>query len=348
LQQVDDLLAAGRIAVYPVDARGLIANPSYTSTPAESAIADALDLGHTNMGGPGHAPGSRIGEQGPALPLSSTTGQFARQTTAEHGTMRQIAEQSGGIAFYEGNAFKSAFASVIADGSNYYTLAYSPENKQLDGAFRKIEVKLPGAKDANAARYHLSYRRGYFADPFQVQPTKTAAWAAGSSMVHNAPSSARLLFQARVLPADSPAGQPTSQIQKPDTDLGGSLARKLHGPLKRYSIDFLADMHRVNADLAEDGRRYSTLEFIAIAYDAEGKILNYSDRTFKRIIQPAKYGEFLQAGWPMHQDLDLPAGEIYLRLGVRDITTGWLGSLEIPVKVAIQPQENMQGHLKPD
>jgi hypothetical protein len=85
-------------------------------------------------------------------------------------------------------------------------------------------------------------------------------------------------------------------------------------------------MHRVNADLAEDGRRYSTLEFIAIAYDAEGNILNYSDRTFKRVIGPAKYGEFLQAGWPMHQELDLPAGDIYLRLGVRDITTGWLGS----------------------
>jgi VWFA-related protein len=339
LQQVDDLLAAGRIAVYPVDARGLIPNPSYTSTPAESAVADALDSGHANMGGPGHAPGNRIGEQGPALRISST-GQFARQTTAEHGTMRQIAEQSGGIAFYEGNAFKSAFASAIADGANYYTLAYSPENKQLDGNFRKIEVKFLDLKDAKETKYRLSYRRGYFADPIPVQPTKASAWAAGSSMVHNAPSSARVLFQAKVLPADGSAIPATVQNQPPNTDSGGSLTRKLQGPLQRYSIDFVADMHRVNADLAEDGRRYSTLEFIAIAYDADGKILNYSDRTFKRVIGPAKYGELLQAGWPMHQELDLPAGDIYLRLGVRDITTGWLGSLEIPLKVAIEAQKN--------
>jgi VWFA-related protein len=346
LQQVDDLLAAGRIAVYPVDARGLIPDSSYaaTSTSKDTALSDALDPGHAIVGtSMGHypSPSGKIGEQGRAIPAGSI-GQFSRQTTAEHGTMQQIAEQSGGVAFYENNGFKKIFSSVIADGANYYTLAYSPENKQLDGKFRKIEIKLLGssnagstnAKDPKDATYHLSYRRGYFADPLQAQPTKVSAVVAGSSMVHNAPSSARLLFQARVLPADDPAVQSAAQTQQPEADSGGSLTRKLHGPLKRYSIDFLADMHRVSADLAEDGRRYSTLEFIAIAYDADGKMLNYSDRTFKRVIGPAKYGEFLQAGWPMHQELDLPAGDIYLRLGVRDITTGWLGSLEIPVKVA--------------
>ena len=354
LQQVDDLLAAGRIAVYPVDARGLIPDSSYTATSTYKDTArDALDSGPSIVGtNMGHYPSAsgRIGEQGAAIAAGST-GQFARQTTAEHGTMQQIAEQSGGIAFYDDNGFKKIFSSVIADGANYYTLAYSPENKQLDGQFRKIEVKLMDLKDRRVgtdprapidpknAKYRLSYRRGYFADPSQAQPAKVSAVVAGSSMVHNAPSSARLLFQARVLPADDPAVRSAAQAQQPAADSGGSLTRKLQGPLKRYAIDFLADMHRVNADLAEDGRRYSTLEFIAIAYDADGKMLNYSDRTFKRSIGPAKYGEFMQAGWPMHQELDLPAGDIYLRLGVRDITTGWLGSLEIPVKVAIQTQE---------
>jgi len=344
LQQVDDLLAADRIAVYPVDARGLIPNPTFTTTPADTPVPEVLTVGHLEMGGMGHMPSANgtIGSQGRSIP-SASTGQFVRQTAAEHGTMRQIAEESGGVAFYEDNAFKKAFASAIADGSNYYTLAYSPENKQLDGQFRKIEIKLlasnnlPGSnnlKDANVAKYRLSYRRGYFADAPQAGSSKASTWAAGSSMVHNAPGSARLLFQAKVLPAaDGSAGQSAVQIQPLNADAGGSLTHQLTGPLKRYSIDFLADMHRVNADLAEDGARHSTLEFIAIAYDANGKILNYSDRTFKRIIHPAKYSEFLQTGWPMHQELDLPAGDVYLRLGVRDITTGWLGSLEIPVKV---------------
>jgi VWFA-related protein len=336
LQQVDDLLAADRVAVYPVDARGLIPNPTFTTTPVDTPAADALVPGRLEMGSMGHMPSASgaIGAQGRAIAPGSG-GQFVRQTAAEHGTMRQIAEESGGVAFYEDNAFKKAFASAIADGSSYYTLAYSPENRQLDGKFRKIEVKLLGSIDPKAASYHMSYRRGYFADPPQVGPSKASAWAAGSSMVHNAPGSARLLFQARVLPADDSTVQASTQNQQPKIDAGGVLTNKLTGPLKRYAIDFLADMHRVNADWAEDGARHSTLEFIAIAYDANGKILNYSDRTFKRIIHPAQYSEFLQAGWPMHQELDLPAGDVYLRLGVRDITTGWLGSLEIPVKVGM-------------
>jgi VWFA-related protein len=340
LQEVDDLLAADRIAVYPVDARGLIPNSTFVANPVNSPLSDALSLDHSNMGSMGHRPSASgaIGTQGAAISPGSP-GQFARQVAAEHGTMRQIAEQSGGVAFYESNGFNKAFAAAIGDGANYYTLAYSPGNAQLDGKFRKIEVKLLGAnntKDVNTAKYALSYRRGYFADPPQAKPTKATAWAAGSSMVHNAPNSARLFFQAKVLPA---SGGPV-QNQQSDPDSAGTLTHKLQGPLQRYSIDFLADMHRVNADFGDDGRRYSTLEFIAIAYDAQGKILNYSDRTFKRVIPPAKYGEVLQGGWPMHQELNVPAGDIYLRLGVRDTTTGWLGSLEIPIKVATKNQEN--------
>lgn len=333
LQEIDDLLVTDRIAVYPVDARGLLPNSSFVANPVNSPLADALSVDQSNTGSMGHLPSARgaFGPQGASISSpSGSQGQFARQVAAEHGTMRQIAEQSGGIAYYEGNGFNKALVSAVEDSANYYTLAYSPENKQLDGRFRKVEIKLLGAnnkKDAGTEKYSLSYRRGYFAEPPQAKPTKAAAWAAGSSMVHNAPGSVRLFFRAKVAPASAETTQDGQSSAGPT----GSLTPKLQGPLQRYSIDFLADMHRVNADLAEDGRRYSSLEFIAIAYNADGKILNYSDRTFKRTMDAAKYGEALQNGWPMHQDLDVPAGEIYLRLGVRDPATGWLGSLEIPL-----------------
>ncbi len=334
LQEVDDLLAAGRIAVYPVDARGLLPNSSFAANPVNSPLSDALVVDHSNMGSMGHLPSASgaIGTYGTSIP-SGSTGQFARQVAAEHGTMREVAEQSGGVAFYESNGFNKALASAIEDSASYYTLAYSPENKELDRRFRRIEVKLLDSnnkKNASTEKYTLSYRRGYFADPPQTKPTKATAWAAGSSMVHNAPGSARLFFRAKVMPASTgPAQDGEGQSKEASA---GSLTQKLQGPRQRYSIDFLADMHRVNAGVAEDGLHYSTLEFIAIAYDENGKILNYSDRSFKRKMDSAKYSEALQNGWPVHQDLDVPAGDIYLRLGVRDTTTGWLGSLEIPLK----------------
>jgi hypothetical protein len=36
---------------------------------------------------------------------------------------------------------------------------------------------------------------------------------------------------------------------------------------------------------------------------------------------------------PMHEELDVPIGEIYLRIAVHDLTTDRIGSVEIPLQV---------------
>jgi hypothetical protein len=36
----------------------------------------------------------------------------------------------------------------------------------------------------------------------------------------------------------------------------------------------------------------------------------------------------------LHQEIDLPAGKVYLRIGVRDLMSGRIGTLEIPLTVA--------------
>jgi len=35
----------------------------------------------------------------------------------------------------------------------------------------------------------------------------------------------------------------------------------------------------------------------------------------------------------MHQEIDLPEGQVYLRIGVHDILSGRIGTVEIPVTV---------------
>jgi hypothetical protein len=41
----------------------------------------------------------------------------------------------------------------------------------------------------------------------------------------------------------------------------------------------------------------------------------------------------MQTGMPMHQELDVPTGEVYLRIAIHDLSTDRIGSVEIPLRV---------------
>jgi hypothetical protein len=47
----------------------------------------------------------------------------------------------------------------------------------------------------------------------------------------------------------------------------------------------------------------------------------------------------LRLGIPVHQEIDLPAGDVYVRIGVRDATSGRLGTVEIPIRQGIGSRE---------
>ena len=68
-----------------------------------------------------------------------------------------LAEDTGGRAFFDSNAFGGVFDKVVADTSAYYVLGYSSTNPARDGRFRRIRIQL---KKADAK---LEYRVGYYA-----------------------------------------------------------------------------------------------------------------------------------------------------------------------------------------
>jgi hypothetical protein len=74
--------------------------------------------------------------------------------------MDQIADSTGGKAYYNRNDIDHEVALSIADGSTYYTVAYYPTDKDWNGKFRKVEIKVN--REATKSRY----RHGYYAtDP---------------------------------------------------------------------------------------------------------------------------------------------------------------------------------------
>ena len=121
LQTIAAQAARAGTAIYTIDGRGLIHG--------SSAIPDVVKAA---------APRSTVfdtGEDGPTI-LTSATGGF-RVTNVDD--------------------ISRAFGMIVRDTSTYYVIGYQPDNKVMDGKFRKIEVKtaVPGLS--------LRARKGYLA-----------------------------------------------------------------------------------------------------------------------------------------------------------------------------------------
>ena len=239
-------------------------------------------------------------------------------------TMLQLAEQTGGTPFYNSNAIKQSLSRAIENGSSYYTLTYSPEDKKFDGSFRKIQVKLAGRGN------ELAYRHGYYATAPASHGTDAQLGWDFSGLRPDAPPSSQIFFRARVLAA----GDPEAKDLQPKPGPAGDFAPKLKPPLRRTWVEYTADMRQVTADVDASGVHHSVIEFIVIAYGADGKMVNSTRRGFKLDMPQAVYDEVLKTGYSVSNELDLPDGDVWLRLAVHDVSADRLGSIEVPIKIA--------------
>jgi VWFA-related protein len=111
IDQVTKVLNNANLAVYPVDARGIIG-------------ADLTGAGMRFEGPTGHG-------DAPSLL-----------------TMSAIASMTGGKAYFNNNDIKGCIQEAMNDASVTYKLAYAPQGITWNGRYRKIkvEVGVPGAK----------------------------------------------------------------------------------------------------------------------------------------------------------------------------------------------------------
>jgi VWFA-related protein len=333
LRQTDDMLSSARVAVYPVDARGLMTLPStnaantYSSTPG--GVSGAMG-GSGIRGSRGSRGGRNLGSSssrssGSGMPAAAAADQkFLMQTVQEHDTMRQIAEDTGGEAYFDKNDLKDAVARAIANGSHYYTIGYVPSLEKYDGSFHRIRLNVDGG-------YQAEYRRGFYADdPAAAKVDPAAAQnAMNGAVTRGAPPLSEILFKVRVLPADDPAAKDVKLTPGAAGDV-----KDVKGPVKRYLIDYAVDPHPFAFSSLPDGSKRARVEFAAIAYSPDGKRLNFVDRGMAYSLTPALYNKVMTTGVPMHQEIDLPAGQIYLRVVVHDLDSTKVGSVEVPVVVA--------------
>src|SRR5277367_1065244 len=248
VRQADDMLSASRVAVYPVDARGLMSLPSTSAANRYSSVP----MAQSGFGGRGGRRGATPGGGMPGPPPGGTAmspaaaadQKFLTQTTLEHATMKEIAQDTGGEAFIDTNGLKDAVAQAIANGSHYYTIGYAPQITRFDGSFHRLKIAVDGG-------YAVAYRRGYYAD----DPAKAAIdpQQATNLMVaavqRGAPPLSQILFKIRVLPANDP----TVKAVRVSPDPAGAMAATLKQPVRRYFVDYAVDPRAFAFSTAPDG-----------------------------------------------------------------------------------------------
>jgi VWFA-related protein len=320
----DEMLSAARVAVYPVDARGIILPPSMDASNNYQSTTTGLPSGggggrrSGGMGGGGGLGGSAKNNSASAAAIKADN--TAIQTTAqEHATMQQIAQETGGEAFLNTNGLKEAIAQIVNKGSNYYTIGYVPTFKNYDGSFHRLKVTADGQSK-------LEYRQGYYADDLAHAKTKpqVAQHLMASALEQGAPPLSELIFKVRVQPVDTPAATATPAAKQ---------TVNFKGPAKHYTIDFGIPVRLLDFKTADDGVRHARLEFALVAYDPDGKRLNFIDQNANFDFPPDLYAKAQQFGLPVHQEIDLPVGQVFLRVVIHDLGTEHVGAIEVPLNV---------------
>jgi VWFA-related protein len=304
IRKTADLLTAGQVALYPVAAEGL----------ASDAVFEAN--------------GKEIGEKRPSLAMRDQVRQLQAgevDRDLNHSSMEELAKDTGGHAFYNTNGLGDALARVVNNGTRYYSLAYAPSNATMDGKYRRIQVKLLKGKDT------LAYRRGYYAD--DLETALAAAQKPDSDpllmlMGRNLPDYTQILYKIRVAPSDP---QPP-----PDAARIGSNT-EMKGPFTRYGVDFAISPRDLKLESSPDGARHGNIEIVLLAYDREGKPLNFVVTKGDLNLEPKVYASVQQVGLQIHKEIDVPREYVYLRTGIYDLKSSTAGTLGVPLTDVTAP-----------
>jgi VWFA-related protein len=285
IARTGNMLSDSQVAIYPLDARGLAGSGIFN-------VANEVNQNGATLRG---SMGSQMDRE-------------SDDRMASHGTMNDLADRTGGRAFYNRNDLDGAVRDSITDGSTYYTLGYYPENKDWNGGFRNIQVKL------RRGSVRLRYRIGYFA-------VDTAAFAKlnpkrqdeefDDALSLNVPVSTALPFQALVMP-------PSAKTEN------------------KVIVNYHVDPHALSFETSNDGLQAVNMECAVRVFPKKNpdKPVTTEAQKMGGALNPDAYAKIMKGFFPCRDSLTLQPGDYLLRLGVRDNVTGLIGtanaSLTIP------------------
>ena len=269
IRKATDALNRVNMAIYPVDARGVILSAGMTATGRTADVQPSLSSG----------------------------GFFDRQDS--HDTANLLADRTGGKAFYGNNDIRDAVRRALDDGRYACNIGFYPRHNKWDGKFRELKVKL------NREGAHLRYRQGYFAST-----EDSVAQEAVNSDLH----------QAAMSPLDT-------------TSLGMIVNGKIIAPASSRNLQLQVALDPKQFLLQSSGdRQKGALDMVFVQLDAAGNILAADSQHMDINFEQKQYEFLSKAGMILQRHVTaLPQSE-EIRVVVRDLLSGSVGSVTVPVK----------------
>jgi hypothetical protein len=275
--ETDKRLEAARVAVFPLDVRSI------------SGGFEGIDGADIQ--------GALYASAAGAVRYSDDVHQAAQRENSEHAEMEEIAQQTGGVAHYNRNDLTQQLSDQFGQAQTYYTLSYSPTDKNWDGKYRKISLKLKGRS------YDLYYRHGYFADTPSPTPANPAD-AFTMAMRHGAPVSTTVIFKV-------------------------NLDKKVAGKL---GLHYIVDPHTLALVDSTDNRKSVKVNCAVVEYDDTGTLLGTSTIQVSALLRPDQLSLLESSGYPARQEVLLLPKAKWLAIGIQDANTGTFGTLQISVE----------------
>jgi VWFA-related protein len=213
-------------------------------------------------------------------------------------SMMQLANRTGGRVAYNRNDIDGSIRQAIEDARITYNLGYYSTYENQDGRFRDISIKVkrPGLD--------VRHRKGYFAfrpiqddEKTRQEQLKTAFWA----------------------PIDATAVRVNARvdlIDKPEPN----------------TVHVFVQVDPQSIMLNQQGdRRNGKIDLLIAQKDDRGKLLgkNMIDRVNLALTQKT-YAEISKQGLIYQSHFTKEAGAHSLRIIVRDVSTGAIGTLTVP------------------
>lgn len=351
IKKVIDTLVQAEVAVYLIDVRGVVIgnrrDPEETDGGLQVADSRAWQYVNPVVGSVNRAqPAVRLElAQYPGGSPMPSTPNFGNSISFGYMGEDDIADATGGRAFYSTNDLKGALLDATEIGGNYYTLTYAPSNKNYDGKLRKIHVAL------SQKGYQLAYRRSYYADDpdslahgsskKEIAAQQSAPRKLGDSlfanMQHGAPMAHDIYFRAHISTIGAPALGTREQMANLADQPGYFRARRKNRPakplppvqLQTYAIDYtLATQPRPGTS---KNARPPALEIAAAAFNGDGEMLNGRVEN-SAPPNPQAAGTSNPNGiYRVEQQIEVPLTATSIRIAVRDTSTDRIGAMEIPL-----------------
>jgi VWFA-related protein len=294
------------IAVYPVDARGLMA-PNMGTGKSSAAMSTPNMKGPNTPGGGVGTTGAGSGRSRPFISSGASSGPKSSIQNPDHSnidTMKTLAERTGGRAFYDTNDIFNAVHDAVDDSRLTYEIGYYPQDVEWDGSFHTVEIKV------KRQGVMVRTRKGYFALP-EAQITQEAR----KDAVHFA-------FYSTIDPAE----------------IGLVVLASSSGVtgVRRLELRVKLDAHTLKFE-PKDEKMTAGIDSFLVQRDAAGTVLSGLEDNFTLNVTNERYREFLAGGIGYSKDLTVDPKSTEVLFIARDPATNKVGAVHISLAKYFPP-----------